>query len=43
MELWQPSEESKDIAVIFEDDLTVLPFFYRYLRNRPVYPYLYFV
>lgn len=33
MGLWQPTEETKEIAVIFEDDLTVSPFFYRYLKN----------
>jgi len=33
MGLWQPTEDTKEIAVIFEDDLTVSPFFYRYLKN----------
>jgi hypothetical protein len=33
MGLWQPTEETKEMAVIFEDDLTVSPFFYRYLKN----------
>jgi hypothetical protein len=32
-QLWQPTEETKEMAVIFEDDLTVSPFFYRYLKN----------
>lgn len=33
MGLWQPQSETKDIVVIFEDDTTVSPFFYRYLKN----------
>jgi hypothetical protein len=33
MGLSQPTEKTKEIAVIFEDDLTVSPFFYRYLEN----------
>jgi hypothetical protein len=33
MGLWQPTEETKEITVIFEDDLTVSPLFYRYLKN----------
>ena len=32
MGFWQPSEKTKEIVVIFEDDLTVSPFFYRYLK-----------
>jgi hypothetical protein len=33
MGFWQPTEETKEIAVIFEDDLTVSPLVYLYLRN----------
>ncbi|KAH3777701.1 hypothetical protein DPMN_179149 [Dreissena polymorpha] len=29
---WQPSVNSSEIAVFLEDDLTVSPFFYRYLK-----------
>ncbi|XP_071138986.1 uncharacterized protein [Mytilus edulis] len=42
IDTWQPTADSKEIAVIFEDDITVSPFFYRYLKkvharydNRP--------
>ncbi|CAC5405261.1 unnamed protein product [Mytilus coruscus] len=33
IDTWQPTADSKEIAVIFEDDITVSPFFYRYLKN----------
>ena len=33
MGLWQPTEETKQIAVTFEDDLTVSPLFYLYLKT----------
>ena len=32
MGLWPHREDIKEIAVIFEDDVTVSPFFYRYLK-----------
>ena len=31
MGLWHPTEEIKEIVVIYQYDLTVSPFFYRYL------------
>lgn len=30
---WQPSEDTKEIAVILEDDLSVSPLFWRYLKT----------
>jgi hypothetical protein len=32
MGMWPHREDVKEIAVIFEDDVTVSPFFYRYLK-----------
>lgn len=32
MGLWPHIEDVKEIAVSFEDDVTVSPFFYRYLK-----------
>ena len=32
MGLWPHIQDVKEIAVIFEDDVTVSPFFYRYLK-----------
>ncbi|WAQ99702.1 hypothetical protein MAR_024075, partial [Mya arenaria] len=29
---WEPSAQSREMAVILEDDLTVSPFFYKYLK-----------
>ena len=34
MGFWQPTDETKEIAVIFEDDLTVSPLVYLYLKKR---------
>ena len=30
---WHPDPESKEIAVFLEDDVSVSPFFYRWLKN----------
>lgn len=32
LQTWQPSEDSKEIGIILEDDVNVSPFFYRYLK-----------
>ncbi|CAH1800889.1 unnamed protein product [Owenia fusiformis] len=32
LETWRPTEDNKEIAVILEDDITVSPFFYEWLR-----------
>lgn len=32
LQTWHPTEDSKEIGVILEDDVNVSPFFYRYLK-----------